>query len=385
MRTTTLFFFLFLVAQTLFAQNNVFVLVDVSGSGPDKTIKVEAGNIVKDLLANQFNSANYSKDWKWSDSLLPPFDRVKGTSQSLLTATLNSTLMIMPFGKQDRYENYKIQKISNLPSDVLAMFDNYYPKIFSDQYTYIEIAQAKAAGVAKTAGFDSFYRIEVTDAMPVAPQSNYSPDEQFLIQNDNSTKTKLGEFVFGQTAFRIIFTRVSIANSPNLVKTPIAKQNIDKKDLAIIKPSGTLKKPTVLNPPSVSIAWQCLGCADGTTYTVSLLNTKDKKVKVAPKKTNESSATFSITEPGVYKVSVSGDGASARSVYFEVKGKSGGGGFWVVLLLLGAAILGYYFWNKRRNDNLERDPNDHSGGVTNYQPSPSSNAAKPKWGDSDDF
>lgn len=385
MRNVTLLFLFFLFELSLDAQNNVFVLVDVSGSGPADAIKTEAGVIVKDLLVDQFNPSNYNKEWKWSDSLMPPFDRVKGTSQPLLNTAAGSTLMIMPFGQHNRYEDYKIQKISNLPDDVLSMFASYYPKTFSDQYTYIEVAQAKAAGVAKTAGFDSFYRIEVTDAMPIAPQSKYTPQEQFLMQNDNSTKTKLGEFVFGQTDFRIIFTRVSIANAPNLVKTPIATQNIDRKDLTIIKPSGTQKKPTTLNPPSVSIAWRCLGCKDSTLYNVTLLNTKDKKVRIAPKKTMESSATFSITEPGEYKVSVSGDGLTAKSVYFKVGKEGGGSGFWVVLLLIGAGFLGYFFWNKRRNENMQRVPNDLAGGYTGYQPPAQSNAPKQKWDDPDGF
>lgn len=356
-------------------QNNAFVLVDVSGSGPSSA-KSQARDIVRDILNNQYSPGKYDPLWEWSKTLQPPLDPNKGCTQSMFNFS-NSTLMIMPMGSKDRYRDYRITPVAST-TDVSAFFSRNYPSTFNDSYSYLEIARAKAAGVARSAGITSFYQIEVTDALEdtESNQPPYTQDEWDLIQSNTSSVSYLGEITYNKqnvnNAYRIIFKLVNLNNS-SVPKTPIVGGvNVASKELTIIKPGGTAKKPSDQNPGSVSVAWQCLGCKDSIEFTITIANTTNKKVKPITRKVKEFNAIFSITEPGTYKVSVSGDGLSAKSTYFKVGGESGGSGLLIFLLLALAAGAAWYFWNKRRNENLERDTNDYTGGINTYTPPPSS-------------
>lgn len=354
-------------------QSNAFVLVDVSGSGPSNA-KSQARDIVRDVLTSQYSPGKYDPKWEWSKDLQPPLDRNKGCTQPMLDFASNATLMIMPMGLKDRYRDYRISPVTSV-IEASAFFSRHYPVVFSDSYSYLEIARAKAAGVARSAGITSFYQVEVTDALEdtQSQQPPYTQDEWDLIQSNTSSVTYLGELTYNREnpsdSYRIIFRQVSVNNS--VPKTPIVGGvNVAQKALTIIKPSGTVKKPSDQNPGSISVAWQCLGCNDSAEFMVSIVNTTDKKVKITPRKVKEFSTVFSVSEPGVYKVSVSGDGANAKSTYFKISGESSGSGLLVVLLLALAAGAVWYFWNKRRNENLERDPTDYTGGANTYMPPP---------------
>lgn len=382
-RTIPIFIFLLMLAQTFcLAQGNVFVLVDVSGSGPS-VAKSQARDLVRDIVLAQFDPSKHDPKWKWSNGLQTPLDPQKGATQPLLDFSTNPTLVIMPMGGKDSYKNYKIAPVAS-PAEASSFFARYYPPSFNDPYSYLDIARAKAAGVARSIPITEFYQIEITDALEDtdSKQLPYTQEEWALIQSNTSSVTYLGEMTYDQEntafAYRIIFKKVQVNNS--IPKTPIVGGgvNVAQKEVNIIKPRGTLKKPTPQNPGSVSIAWQCYGCKDSTEFTVTVTNTTNRKVRISPQKTRNFSTVLAISEPGIYKVSVAGDGASARSVYFEVKGNSGkGGGFLGFLLLALAAGAVWFFWNKRRNQRIENDPNDYTGGMNSYTPPPSTPVKKP--------
>ena len=55
------------VALIVLAQSSVFVLIDVSGSGPkNKNARSDAQLISKDLILGKYNPANYQTKWSWS-------------------------------------------------------------------------------------------------------------------------------------------------------------------------------------------------------------------------------------------------------------------------------------------------------------------------------
>lgn len=355
-------------------QSNAFVLVDVSGSGPSFA-KSQAREIVRDILNNQYAANKYDPKWEWSKNLQAPLDRNRGCSQPMLDFASNATLMIMPMGVKDRYRDYRISQIGSL-MEVTDFFTKHYPTVFNDPFSYLEIAKAKAAGVAHSAGITNYYQIEITDALEdtQSVQPPYTQDEWDLIQSNTSSVSYLGELTYNKqnpaNSYRIIFRTVN-ANHSQVPKTPIVGGvNVSRKEINIIKPRGTIKNPTIQNPGSVSISWQCLGCKDSTEFSITVLNTSNKKIKISPRKVKEFSATFVISEPGVYKVLVSGDGVTAKSVYFKIDGKNSGSGFLVFLLLalVGGAV--WYFWNKRRNEQLDRDTNSYAGGMNTYIPPP---------------
>lgn len=365
------------------AQNSVFVLVDVSGSGVEPAIKLQARDIVKDILNGQYTPSKYDPIWKWSPVVQAPLNTQKGTNGPILDVSQNPNLMIMPFGLPDRYKEFKIGKIDRIPDGVNTFFSNHYPTVFSDAHTYREIAKAKAVGVAKSIGIDTFYLIEVTDALQDtdSQRANFSPEEWRLIQTNLSTNTTLGELCYNCNAngkhCRILFSRVILqrGQSSNIISTPVVPgTNTTTKEISMVKPTGTLKKPTSIDAQNAVVIWQCLGCTDSTEFSVSVVNTKDAKIKFN-RKTRAFNAKFNLTEPGVYKVSVNGDGIGSKITYFNVgngnSNSGGSGGFLWILVLLFAVGAVYYLWSRQRSSRTFIKP-DNTGGYTGYQPPSSS-------------
>ena len=74
------FIFVFLCighSGNAYAQNSIFVLVDVSASGPEPWVKTQARDIVRDLINNQYAANRYDARWHWSASVQSPLDKLQ--------------------------------------------------------------------------------------------------------------------------------------------------------------------------------------------------------------------------------------------------------------------------------------------------------------------
>lgn len=341
----------------LLAQGSVFVLVDVSASGPKDDVKFEARAIVRDLLTSSYDPSKYSPNWQWAKNPKPPFDPQKGVLKPLLDVANNATLMVMPVGERDTYMNYIIGSIQTLPSDVDAHFTKHYPREFRDNYTHLDMAKAKAAGVARNANISNYYLIEVSDGLNDTDSNPYSPKEQDLLDQYGSDSAKptvlavLNYYIAPDSVnYKIKFSAVKVDGTTNIPPVPGLPKNTpnSKPEIILIRPKGDQRNPTEMAIGAVGIAWQCLGCDTNTLFIVDVAHTKDARHRQSHK-TKSFSESFTLQEPGEYRVSVRTDKASSKTAYFKIKGEGGGGGFLGVLTLL-AAVGGLFWWLKKRND-----------------------------------
>lgn len=378
--TTLITFF----ALSAAAQSSAFVLVDVSGSGPnDMDIRRDAKQITEDLIQGKYNPSDYMPGWKWSSSASQQIQDYKaGKGKPMIDPSKDGYLMIMPFGEKNTYRNKQIAKISNLQRELSPFFDAHYPTIYDDNYTYIDLAEAMAASYATSnqIGITEYYLIEVTDNLQDTDSRgpNYTAFEQDVIDRygTNSIKdVKSGTLRYqgaNSSNFQITVGTVTISNSGNSPIKPISPgtQGV-KKNLSLTNPiGGTRKNPKKMSGNSVTVMWKCLGCDSLLTFRAALtpVGNKSKEVRPQTQKTSGSSATFNLDASGVYKVSVSAKGLSSRPAYIEVSGdnlagEGGGCGAFPILLFLILCGVGYFLYTK--NQRKERIPADENNG---YRP-----------------
>lgn len=344
----------------LLGQSSVFVLVDVSGSVPNTPhFSLTTKSIIRDLCKAKFNPAGYP-DWQWygvSDPALQSI--IKGQGSSLIDPAKDGLLLVMPVGSKDTYKNFRMVRLSDLAA-FDGHFEAFYPSVFKDANTFIEIARARAASLAKSEKITSYYLIEVSDQDEDTNRDvQYDDQEKELIAGYGSSAShelKLGTYWYGNNQFRIEVKRVNIS-SINI--KPIAPDSSNVvKSLSFIKPKGgTSAKPNSHQGP---IAWKCDGCPQNTEFTITA-RYMGPKTGVAPlsKKVKGSyQTTLSFNEPGVYQLSVSGAGMSAKSAYADIKlpkkvgpngpEEGGGCGAFPLLIFLGVAGGIYFLWKRSK-------------------------------------
>jgi hypothetical protein len=276
----------------------------------------------------------------------------------------------MPFGIKSRYEDYQVQKITNL-SQVDAFFNKNYPKLFKDLYTYDDIARAMTASLAKgnAINIKSYFLIEIsdqlTDTESVPPQ--YTDFEEKIMAKygtDKATERKIAtlDFKSGEIEYKVIVKKINVENL-NIQQANPNANNVAIKSLTLKNPSGNTKKikPQKQNPGTVVIQWSCLGCDSTTKFSVRVNNLDNKKVNYGKSTSNMNERFNNITEPGVYQVTVSASGVGVQNGYFEIAGESsGGGGFLFILLLIGLGISGYTLYKKQQSKPNDWDDRDSS-------------------------
>ena len=159
--------------------------------------------------------------------------------------------------------------------------------------------------------------------------------------------------------YKIVVKKVDI-NNLKIVKTNPKKKNVTKKKLTLLRPQdGTQRKPVKYSGP---IIWQCLGCENSTTFTVTAKYVGNKTgVKTVRKKTTASNIRLKYPESGPYQITVSGNGLRSKSSFIQTKesspssysneGEGRGNGFLLLILLLMIGGITYYFLKMRPNKN----------------------------------
>lgn len=350
------------VAGTASAQENVFVLVDVSGNprgiSADSRItaamRTQAGDLVKQLALGNFDKARFMQDWRLSGNTDPQIQNiVDGSGKPLIEQ--GGYLLIMPFGDKDTYDRFKLNKIDNLPGDVDRAWR--MPTQYTDQNTFGEIARAKAADVAIDANLKGYYLVVISGLGEDTNSANlYTSQEQDYMDNYRSAvrKNALGIFRYrdNKKDYKIEVSKIDLTRMRNAANTTGTKRiidssNVDKPIVEIITPKGNRRSPYSLKGDKLNVTWSCIGCTKDTEYSVKLLHMENRGASQTQKVKGRTNHTFSMTEGGPYRVVVSNNQGSSSTEFITYEGSGGGGSFLLWLLIIAAlAALGYFLYTK---------------------------------------
>jgi hypothetical protein len=342
---------LLLSAAKLYAQNDVFILVDVSGSVKDNTIISQSKQIISNILTGSLNLNNYP-GWKPLNIADPVVQNIiNGQHQPLV---LNgSYVCLMPFGNKDRYKQFITSRINQVPDDVNSFLNQNYPVSFTDDFTYIQIAQAYTAFLAENEKIYSYFIFIITDDLGdqdnTSSQNSFDQQEQDLILSWNnplfSQVSSLGSIK--RNNFFIHIKKVA------LLKSRQGKPLDNQCELKLLTyPGGKPGQEVKVQSDMITLRWDCSNCKEVTKYMVAITSTDGASGKNIRKDTQSTSYTTKIKN-GRYKITVSATGCRSDSTYIQVK-TAQTGGLWLVLLLIGAGIAGYFFWKNKQDKRLSQ-------------------------------
>ena len=350
----------FFLACTLItrAQEHIFVLVDVSGSRGMDPIKTEAKDQVYNLLMGQYTANGWNPvtitDKKVSDI-------ISSASKQPLIGN-NSWICIVPFGNKDTYKRYSITQSKNYPLDFQNLFLQHYPASFKDGYTYIQIAEAFTASLAKTYNINEYYMFIVTDGLgdhdDTDSKHTYDPFEESLLLEWNNTSSSIVKNVGTLTKSKYYINLRKVTNvkgtqfpvTPGVVPPAIVDSSSAIPKIVISSPpEGKKNKEAVIKTETLNVNWACQNCPQGIKFNVMVSGYGGNKSRETKKELSANTATFKLPD-GKYRVTVSSPNypaAASDTTFIEVSTGSYGG---LLAALLLAALAGgaYMFWNKKR-------------------------------------
>lgn len=347
---------LFLCTLSVYAQNNVFVLVDVSKSVTQTDLNNAKQALTEVLTGSQLTKAFVSQG---SQADLVNFKMANGDKLSVSKfGSLNTTLAINPNPTQ----------IQNLGADVSQVL-NATAWTPTDGQTYITLAKAKIAEYAKNHNIAKYklYVISdnVSDDYGQNGKPNYPDDyTRNLAEGYNTSTNPVSEGGYTKLKFSAnsLFT---LSFSPNVdvskytLPGGVPPAIVDTPDVAavitIVSPPKAKKgKEQEVNSETVNINWNCTNCPVGIKYTVTVSQYDGGKFREVKKDLVANTASFKLPD-GKFRVSVSASNysnASSDTTYISVSTGSYG---WIIflLLLIAAAAIGYYLWNKKRQEKID--------------------------------
>lgn len=347
---------LFFCTISVYAQNNVFVLVDVSKSitqadinnGKQALTEVLTGSALSKAFVSQGNPAD-----------LVNFKLAQGDKLSISKfGGLQTTLAINPTQTQ----------IQNVGADVSQVL-NSIPLTPTDNQTYLTLAKAKIAEYAKNHNITKYKLYVISDGVNDDYGQNGKPNypddyTRNLAESYNTTANPVNE----QAS-----TRIKFSNTSTYAITFIPSVDISKYTLpggtppAIVDTTTANVVITIVSPPkakkgkehevnseTVNINWNCTNCPAGIKYTVTVAQYDDGKFREVKKDLVANTASFKLPD-GKFRVSVSASNyanATSDTTYISVSTGSYG---WIIflLILIAAAGTGYYFWNKKRQEKID--------------------------------
>jgi hypothetical protein len=346
------------------AQNNVFVLVDVSKSVKQQEL-TDAKQTLTEVLTGVQPSKAFLSQGKQQD--LVNFKVVAGDKLAIAPfGSLRTSLQINPIPTTIQNVGADVSKVVNSVS--------WSP---TDQQTYITLAKAKIAEYAKTNGITN-YRLyiisdNINDDYGPNGRPNYTDDyTRDLVDGYNTSTNPVKEAGYTKLKFNTK-SDFTLSFSPQVdvsAYVPPTKPNAPTPlppadTTAIIKissPTGKKNKEVELKTENVSVSWTCSNCPEGIRYSVAVSQYDGGKYKETRKNLTGNSVSFKLPD-GKFRVSVSASNCSANSDTTYIKVSTGGFGWLlIVLLLLVAGGVGYYFWNKSRQAKTETT---HAGNSNN--------------------
>ena len=341
-----------LIPISLWAQpDHVFVLIDISGnpqhlSASQKvtgSMHQEANELVKQMIMGQVDPTLMS-NWTLTGSPNPQIVALtQGRGQPLIGS--GYMLDIMPFGDKDTWRGHKLSRIQSFPNDFTRKWVTNFR--YLDQSTYAQYAEAKAGDIAlESQQIKSYYLIVVEGFGEDTNSTTYTREEQEILDNYESSVsiTSLGILRYADTNrnFTIRVSKVDISKMKGVSGaaitpgTNIQPSNVDEPYLEIVSPKGNKNDPFE-SAGKVTVSWVCTGCAENTEFTVRLSNQEDRSQSITQKVRGKFNYPFSL-QPGLYRISVSGNNLGSKAEWVEVSSGGGGGGFFLFFLIV--AILG---------------------------------------------
>lgn len=351
-RPTLLLLAFMAFSTSIFSQNVVFVLIDVSGNPlrqPQSTWitssdRRDAINLVRALLLGNYSMADFPN---WSPNHLSPRLQLiyQGSGSSLLQP--NSRLFLIPYGEKDRYLDFEEFSIVSPSTDVKGFIDMAYNLRYKDQLTFEKLAIAKAVRISRDNDYANFLIIQIGGlGGDKTASQQYSPHEQSMLDDFDS-----GVDIISHGSFRIanpakeltvsikeydINTLINWYVKTNNEQDTIIPEFIQRPELRIISPSGSRSNPfkqDVGKP--ILISWRCRHCEPTPKFLIRI--TGIDGTLFGKSYTVDNAYTRSLNlETGNYRISLSSGNISASPVYVSVKGSSGG--IWLFLFLIGGLI-----------------------------------------------
>jgi uncharacterized membrane protein len=343
--------------MSVHAQNNVFVLVDVSKSikQVDLTSAKQALNEI--LLGNTPSNSNI----------------VGGSLQDLaqFKIKVSDKISVVKFGNQQTTLSISPNPVSvtNLPTDIYNAL-NSFPTIPTDNNTYYTLAKAKIAEYAKRNNISKYMLCIISDENeddfgPGGKPNYQSPYIQELVDNYD-TKTNpasanpaiLVKLNTSSHDFKLRFISsvdVSNYNIPGGNTTPTSPVTITAAPAPSITltsfPDGKKNKPKPTKSNSFTVTWNC-NCPTGTIFNVQLSELGGSN-HIDPKKNiTTNSVKFTDVPSGKFKIVVSAANANPAITFVETPAGSFGLVIFLIIILIGGGI-GYYLWNKKRQEKID--------------------------------
>lgn len=355
---------------------DVFVLADISGS-VNLSAARDAKSLISDIVLAQYNPTNY-RNWRFSDAFEPNLERIsKGQGGSPLISANKKAFMMHVGEKSSIYGSVNLRTIANPASEFPTFMDDYYPRGFNDQDTYLILARAEAAKRAKQENIKRYILIEATDSDDDRGRGTYNTSEQDLIAEYSAKgrvqPEKVGIIYYegpGKPNYKITIWQVEHINfnPPGVVPNPVtstpAQQN--NPSLSLLGVGSQEKSPKEIDEGKRSFSWTCTNC-ENAKFRAIIRKKAGTKFEKFDTQNGLSSRKTRAKEfpPGVYEIRVMTSGLSKNASdtgYFEIKG--GGGGFFWVLLLIALVAGGVYAYrkmnqsgpdpNRRRKNRTER-------------------------------
>jgi len=347
-----LIFFL-LAALNVTAQENIFILVDVSLSVKGSQLQ-DAKQLVKNVLIGKpVNSSIFYTVGNFQPKIIPA----------------GSQILIMPLGERNTVMNYTpiIEEVND-ESEIIRFINKQFPTTPKDNWTYISLAKARLAEIAKKHSIQNYKLIFVSDNISddFGGRPNYSVYEQQLVDGYNTKNNPVIEKpgvrikYVNNNAFSVFIQEIDVSGyyppkQPVGTKTNQSIPTPLKIVLTTFK-GGTKKKPVVLNENNLTISWFCRNAPKNARYKVSVSPINIQGEKRLNHKTTGKSYNVQNLSDGKWRISVYSANAAdfnATSATTTIEINSGGS-LWLLWLLLLALIGGgaYWFWNKTQEDKL---------------------------------
>lgn len=340
------------------AQNNIFVLVDVSKSVSQADL-INAKQALIEVLTSSPLSKAFITQGKQQD--LVKFKIAQGDKLSISKfGGLQTTLSINP----------DLTTIQNINAEVNQVL-NSIPWIPTDQQTYITLAKAKIAEYAENHNITEYklYIISdnINDDYGKGGKPNY-PDNytQNLAEGYNSSTNPVYEEGYtklkfsGKAKFTLSFSpKVDISKFilPGGTGTPppIVDTSSATAAITITSPPEARKgMEHELKSETLNINWTINNRPTGINkYTVIVSQYDGGKYRETKRDLVANTATFKVPD-GKFRITVSSSNFPASPAYTYVNVSTGGYG-WIIflLILILGAVAGYYFWNKKRQEKIE--------------------------------
>jgi len=339
-------------ASPMYAQNNVFVLVDVS-----KSVTQTDLNNAKQALTEVLTGLPLSRAFvaQGSQSDLANFKLVAGDKLAVVKfGSLQTTLAINPAPSQ----------IQNVDADVSQVLNSsvWTP---TDHQTYLTLAKAKIAEYAKSNNIANYKLCLISDNLNddygQGGKPNYPDDyTRNLVEGYNSSTNPVIEGGYTRLKFEagsffalsVSSVDVSKYNLPPATSPLPPVPGEANPVIAITSPPEAKKgKEHEIKSEMVNVNWSCRNSPKGIKYTVSVSQYDGGKFRETKKDLTTNTATFKVPD-GKFRITVSASNFSVSPDYTCIDVSTGSYGWFIFLAVLAAVVVGYYCWDKKRAEKI---------------------------------